>query len=646
MKRPYLNEIGEARDFIRTFAGYDRRAVIAGGESSRNRTGTLCFRDTENVTADEYPTLRVRDKRARAVLQQITLTRVVDVINADGKLVYIRATGTSYPLVLDGVAYDLGLGQATKLKMIRMGAYIIVLQNRARFGDGWYPLRYINTADPDDRGSVSGTGTYHVGMSGGGNALIKIFPCDADGEAQDAPHSTTAPQNPAQGDWWIDTSGASADVLKRYDGTDWVAQDTGFLALKIYHNGGHVKFDFLKEGMRFNLIVTVASGETATTPLSDYEGLHEVKSAGHRYVVFPGTVGKCINVMDQAPEATVTIEGALPVMDCVFECNNRLWGCRYGTDYAGNFVNEIYASRLGDFRVWQTGELSDDGYRTGVGADGKWTGGIAFQGYPTFFKESTMYRVYGMYPSAYQLQQTPCDGVMDGSAESLAVVDNVLYYKSRAGVCAFTGSLPYEIGAIFGDVRYENAIGGGFRDKYWISMRRRGGGYDLFVYDAGVGVWLRDGPTRVYRFCACGDDFYALTSTLPGTASTYDITALCGDGESLVSTETNKISLVWEDQPIEWYVETGDLGLSSPDRKYVTRLTVRMRLAVGAYAQFFISYDDGEWEHAGTVAGYNLDTFAFPVLIRRCDHFRVRVEGCGFAQIYSIAKTMQGGTDI
>ena len=50
----------------------------------------------------------------------------------------------------------------------------------------------------------------------------------------------------------------------------------------------------------------------------------------------------------------------IPAMDYVIECGNRLWGCRYGQNNNGEFVNEIYASALGDFKTWYKFETNKE----------------------------------------------------------------------------------------------------------------------------------------------------------------------------------------------------------------------------------------------------------------------------------------------
>ena len=93
-------------------------------------------------------------------------------------------------------------------------------------------------------------------------------------------------------------------------------------------------------------------------------------------------------------------------------------------------------------------------------------------------------------------------------------------------------------------------------------------------------------------------------------------------------------------------VQTGILGTDQPDRKYISRLTVRMSMDVGGRARFFVQYDSmGGWEHLGTVNVTSLKSFSLPIRPRRCDHLRLRIEGVGEARIYSITKTIEGGSE-
>ena len=93
--------------------------------------------------------------------------------------------------------------------------------------------------------------------------------------------------------------------------------------------------------------------------------------------------------------------------------------------------------------------------------------------------------------------------------------------------------------------------------------------------------------------------------------------------------------------------ESGVIGTVSPDRKYVSRLNIRMSLDIGSRVYINAQYDScGEWVHLGTMTGTSLRSFTVPIRPKRCDHFRLRIVGEGDAKIYSISKTIEQGSDI
>jgi hypothetical protein len=71
-----------------------------------------------------------------------------------------------------------------------------------------------------------------------------------------------------------------------------------------------------------------------------------------------------------------------------------------------------------------------------------------------------------------------------------------------------------------------------------------------------------------------------------------------------------------------------------------------MKLDVGAIVSFFVEYDSsGEWEHLFNMTGRDIRSFSIPVRPKRCDHMRIKISGTGDAKIYSICKTIEGGSN-
>ena len=185
-----------------------------------------------------------------------------------------------------------------------------------------------------------------------------------------------------------------------------------------------------------------------------------------------------------------------------------------------------------------------------------------------------------------------------------------------------------EISAALGNETYSAAVAGAHGNKYYISMADTAGKHHLFVYDTGKGLWHKEDDLHADCFCSCQEELYCIEH------NTGKIITMLGTGIK----DTGKVA---------WMVQTGIIGTSSPDMKYISRLLLRMSLEVGARVRIYAQYDSiGAWEHLGTVSGMNLRTFQLPILPRRCDHFRLRIEGEGDAKIYSVTKTIEKGSDI
>ena len=573
------------------FAGYNHNLRINEGE----------FYDEENLCSDDYPLLSTRRHRgvyaAPAAAQGLI---------AKDALCYVDGT----EFVINEKRIEMGLSTETEMcpkSLISMGAYVIILPDR----------KYINTADLSDFGSIEAS---YTSVSD-----VTFNLCTVDGAGLDVIAGAAAPENPKNGEYWLDTS-ATPHTLKVYSETSAVWMSVVTTYVKISATGIGAQFEQY-DGVTISGIVK--------TGVEDLNGSAIIWAKDENYIVVVGILDTEIN--QTAEEGAVTIARKMPEMDFVIESSNRLWGCKYGM-VDGKTVNEIYASKLGDFRNWNCFMgISTDSYAASCGTDGQWTGAITHLGYPLFFKENCLHKVYGTAPSSYQIQTTACRGVQKGSGKSLAIVNEVLYYKSRGGVCAYDGSLPTEISDAFGGVLYSDAVGGGHRNKYYLSMKDSGGIWQMFVYDARLGVWHREDNTHANAWCSCRDEMYYID------AADGKIRTVLGSGQ----TETEKI---------QWRAETGTFvsvlssaryPASAADKKYVGRLMLRMALDPGATMQAYVEYDSsGVWEQLWSMTGKTLQTFTFPVRPRRCDHFRLRLVGQGGAKLYSLTKTLEKGSDL
>ncbi|MBR5199256.1 MAG: hypothetical protein IKW20_05445 [Bacteroidales bacterium] len=578
MEYPTLNVKQKSRQMSDAFLGYNHNLRIGDSE----------FYDMKNMTSDYYPVLAPRGKRG----VYIERSYLNGIIAKNDKLCYVQ--DQKFCVGEDRV--DLGLDERPK-QLISMGAYVIIMPDKM----------YVNTNDLSDHGNIEATFVSEED--------VKYELCNITGDLYTgAKADTTAPKYPTNGMKWIDTS-STPHTLKKYSEANemWVAIPTTYI--KISSKGIGKKFKQY-------------DGVTIYGVKGEVQGLNgslALWACEDDFIVV-------IGILDQVTTQTVadgkiTIVRKMPNMDFIIESENRLWGCRYGEDINGNFVNEIYACKLGDFRNWNCFmNLATDSYVASCGTDGHFTGAIAYFGYPLFFKETCFHKVYGNYPSNFQIQTTACRGVQTGSDRSLAIVNETLFYKSRGAVCAYDGSLPVEVSSALGNEQYGNAVAGSHNNKYYISMSDATGKYHLFVYDTAKGMWHKEDNLKAEGFCSVLGELYAIEGD--------NIITMFGSGEK----DSNKVP---------WMVETGLIGMSMPDMKYISKLLIRMSLEVGSSVDISIQYDSmGDWEQVCQMTSTSLRSFSVPIRPRRCDHFRIRIEGEGEGRIYSITKTIEQGSDV
>ena len=584
MNFPKLRELDTSRSMVDVFKGYNHNLRIGEGE----------FFDMKNMTSDHYPILAPRGKRG----VYATLDAPNGLIAKDN-LCYVDGTD----FIIGEYRIPMGLSIAAEdcpKQLVSMGAYVIIMPDK----------KYINTMDLNDYGDIEATFTAH------NDVYFEL--CTITGDTyENTTVSATAPADPENLQNWIDTS-TTPHTLKRYSSASemWVSVATTY-----------VKISSPTLGASFKQYDGVTISGITVKEAKSLNGSAAVWACGDDYIVVVGILDAVTS--QTLREGTITIERKMPNMDFIIESENRLWGCRYGTAVNGDVVNEIYASKLGDFRNWNCFMgLSTDSYAASCGTDGQFTGAITHLGYPLFFKENCVHKIYGNYPANFQIQTTTCRGVQKGSHKSLAIVNETLFYKSRGAVCAYDGSLPVEASNALGNEIYSDAAAGAHGNKYYISMKDASGEWHLFVFDAAKGMWHKEDSFRADSFCSCRGELYAIDH------DTKNIITMLGSGAQ-------------GDGKVSWMAQTGPIGTDMPDMKYISRMTIRMSMDVGTRVRFLVQYDSiGDWEQLGAMTGTNLRSFSLPIRPRRCDHFRLRIEGEGDARIYSITKTIEQGSDI
>lgn len=320
----------------------------------------------------------------------------------------------------------------------------------------------------------------------------------------------------------------------------------------------------------------------------------------------------------------VTVTREMPDMRYLCEDGNRLWGCTGDT---------IHASKLGDPFNWSCFELLEtDSWTLTPASSGEFTGCINYQGYPTFFKEDRLYKVYGQTPSAFSVVDSPCLGVAAGCGDTLALAWGYVFYLGTNGPMMYSGSLPRPVSHELGGIRLVGGSAGSDGLKYYAALRDSGGESRLYVYDVQRGVWHIEDEMETVGFCRVDGDLYCL-----GADGTLQI----------LGAAKNTPEDATQEDAVEWMAEFSDFTHGDPNQKGVSKLQLRLRLEEGGLVRVLIQFDsDGVWRLVRTVEGQgNKRSYYLPIIPRRCDHYRIRLEGVGRASVYSMVRESYSGSE-
>ena len=586
---PQINVISTQQQVTDTFGGYNHNLKIGAGE----------FYDMENLSSSQYPLLANREKRGKLA----ELSKPNGLL-AKKKLAYIDGSRLFYGgEELTGYLSEKGCTiEDSEKQLVSMGAYIVIFPDKL----------YINTENYEDCGAID------AAFEKTGNITYSI--CKADGTAYADPVlSSSAPEEPENGSLWIDTS-SEVHVLKQYNAASAIWTEIASVYTKIRAEGIGANFA-VYDGV--SISGASALGTELENQIEALNGKKIIYDRGEDYIVVIGLLDETYT----QEEGSISVRRSMPDMDFITEAQNRLWGCKYGT-VDGVSINEIYCCALGDFKNWnQFLGLSTDSYVASVGTDGAWTGAVTHLGYPIFFKENVLHKVYVSSTGAHRIVDSACRGVQQGSSRSLVVVNEMLYYKGITDVCAYDGSLPVSVSAALGTERYFDAKAGSIGDKYYISMRDRSGRYRIFVLDTARGFWHVEDDVHARYWANANGELYFIDE----------------NGHALMCVSEREGE---PEETVKWSFTTGLMGYETVEKKYIGRFNIRMNLPLGSEMDIFIEYDsDGAWHFAGHAQGTGTGSFMLPVRPRRCDHFRIKAEGRGNVRMYSFAKMMERGSD-
>lgn len=607
MYYPSVIEDGNTRAVVDTWLGYNHNYRISAGE----------FYDMENISSDAYPVMTARQKRV--LLKSNKNKTIRGMIFTEDNLCYLEDSVLHYSTK----ELDLGIDITEDQTLLRFGAYVLI-----------YPLGiYVNVEkSPMEAAYMAQTLTLP------GNTKVKFSICKVDGsDYENISIGPEAPENPADGQYWVCTL-TSEPGLNMYYKTTSSWQPVATTYLRIEAQGAKFADQFAEgDAVYMNFPATASAFGGLDVSLINNGSI--LQKVANDYIVVQGilTNGQAYTEYTTSGNAgyQTKFERRIPKLDYVCTNKNRVWGCHYGYE-DGEVINEIYCTKLGDFRNWYVYQgLATDSYSATIGTPGKWTGCISYQGYPTFFKENAIVRVYGSYPAEYTVDQKDARGVQDGSYRSLAIVSDTLFYKAGINaVMAYDGSLPVMISANLGKGQYYyDAVSGVVDGKYHLVVQDVFGHYKYFVYDSAAGIWTKENELEAkwFSWSLSGHLYAATANEIYGLGSTDNVAY------------TNK--LVGEEF-VSWWAQTGEYGFEYSDFKYVSKITLRAYVPYLSEISVQISYDDRPFEDVGIIRGNDeIMSQALSIIPYRCDHYRLKFSGHGPVRIYSMTTTLEVGSE-
>lgn len=679
MRLPAVTQKNKNVSYIDTFGGINKRYRIAENE----------FNDSLNMCSDDYPVLSSRNDRQtfRKLFDDIVSMCFVNdklvVLSSDG---YIRYGDKS--LQLDNT------DETSKLIPIGRQIYL-------------HPQGYIISLPTTDEGSITAEEIKQgytirkgfISVDEGellGDAYFYPATEDTVGKyIYDDETSSEASVGEYRYHQDSETGVISLQILAETDDWDTVQPTLINVVIAVVNRDFKIdKFDKFKT----NDAIKVTAGLTAvqsdnTLDIDSYYTIYDITydedNTSHIYL--RGVIEDAYEIDD-----TLDLIKPFPVLDFVFEHNARLWGCRYGINDDGQFINEIYASASGDITNWyRYNGTAADSYTISVTSDGAFTGAGVVGGYPTFFKENVMHRIYGDYPSNFQMFTQNIAGVQTGCGKSFATANGVTYYKSPIGIMAMSDGLPVKISENLGIDDYSGAVGGTDGIKYYVSMmddilqERR-----LYVYDIQTRIWhTEDISDEVIEIVNYKNVLFATVSTTFDKQTYYD--SVRDYYDKLIAAESNPLvkamllikktaalaninahdgnnciefvllneryarnvelpDFVTDDYDmlregdIEWSCETGEIGYSTYDMKAVSKVVVRASVDYNARLDVAIRYDsENEWTSIRCIKGnQNTNSYNIPVIPTRCDHFSLRFSGMNGVKIIGLTKFFEEGSEI
>ena len=438
------------------------------------------------------------------------------------------------------------------------------------------------------------------------------------------------PDRAVIGDYCIIAEGG-AMTLYEYTGDKWISIAPMFIRIGCRD---------LPDGIAPGMSLTVTTEEKYFP-----DGTYTVRNVDPSAVVLEGIV------KSEGRLGSITLESRVPRMDFAAEHNNRIWGCRFGENDKGEFVNELYASALGDPTAWSRFQgISTDSYAVSLGVHGEFTGAVSLGGELLFFKENTIIRVTGDTPSEFSVSTFPARGVESGASDSITSLNERVLYKNGAGITVYDGAFPVSISAALGNEVFSHCTGAGAQGRYYCAMTDSSGQRRIYVFDTASSQWFSEDDARntVFAFSwgravyflglADAENYgYTLTAAAYGTVS----------GSELRFSSSARCRFYEEDE-VCWFAETGDSeNTAYPCKRSVRSIKLKVSLKEDSEFSLLVKTDrDSEFRRVLFLEGATDGVYSAHVNTLPCHSLRLRFEGKGDVTVHSYSAAQRISSEV
>ena len=477
-----------ATTFNQTLGGYNHNLRTKAGE----------FYDMENISLDNYPVIGTRQGFAARYLECNNFLE-------EGRPGGIHEYKENTLMVVFGSTLHVGITADSDGEVVRgsedllssypktfatIGKKTLIMPDKVI-----YDLEIVNKyerlykIEAEHEGKAYHSPDYWL--------ALHTLPCDIDGvtPALIAETGIGTPPEPTDGMWW-------------YNAVASVSYAQGWYEVK---NNSWVKI----EKSYTKLVPVLTATENLYTPVnspsssasSDLNELKEylksfkifdtINIDGNDFVIYGKDENSgAIVISHQTTNTSInwafTLKVKCPELEHIFSLNNRIWG--FCPD-----SREIFACKLGDPTQWYNyAGVASDSFAVSLGNDKEVTAGCSFNNMAHFFTEDTMIKIYGDYPSNYQMRTFDVDGVVSGGSKTLVQVEGLLFWVSPIGVEAYEGSLPYLVGQEFEPnfLTGKTLAAGKDGTKYCLSVAHLDDwnlpvSEGLFAFDTQSGMWAK-----------------------------------------------------------------------------------------------------------------------------------------------------------